>query len=156
LPSTSTIRPRSGIDRFLVGTPPILSLVALEAGLDQFADVELAALRRKSGGARRPLHRAGGAGTGPAAARPGFAAPRLRNAAARSRSGIRRGYPIMQALIARGVDRRFPRAGHPALRFAPLYVSFGDIWNAVSQLSAVMAGGWEWPEAGIPPRARTR
>jgi kynureninase len=34
-------RPKPGIARFLVGTPPILSLTALEAGLDLFADVEL-------------------------------------------------------------------------------------------------------------------
>jgi len=40
--------PASGIDRFLAGTPPILGLAALEAGLDTFADVTMERLWSKS------------------------------------------------------------------------------------------------------------
>ncbi len=52
-------------------------------------------------------------------------------------------YPVMQALIARGVigDFRAP----DLLRFGltPLYLRHVDIWDAVEQLHAVLAGG-EW------------
>ena len=57
------------------------------------------------------------------------------------------GYPIVQALIARGVigDFRAP----DLLRFglAPLYVRFVDLWDAVDALGQVMAGrAWDLPE----------
>jgi kynureninase len=40
--------PAPGITRFLAGTPPILSLAALEVGVEMFLEVEPAALRTKS------------------------------------------------------------------------------------------------------------
>ena len=57
------------------------------------------------------------------------------------------GYPIVQALIARGVigDFRSP----DLLRFglAPLYVRFVDVWDAVEALYRVMAErAWDRPE----------
>ena len=139
-------RPRAGIARFLVGTPPILSLTALEAGLDLFAEVDLAALRRKSsalgdlfiGVAEQELSGCG------------FTLASPREAAARgSQVSLRHpeGYPIMQALIARGVIGDFRAPDILRFGFAPLYVSFADVWNAVAQLGAVMAGTeWQRPE----------
>ena len=57
------------------------------------------------------------------------------------------GYPIMQALIARGVIGDFRAPDILRFGFAPLYVSFTDIWNAVAQLVAVMEGQeWRKPE----------
>ena len=41
--------PAPGIDRWLCGTPPILSLTALDAALDAFSGVEMAAVRAKAG-----------------------------------------------------------------------------------------------------------
>ena len=53
----------------------------------------------------------------------------------------------MQALIARGVIGDFRAPDILRFGFAPLYVSFTDIWNAVAQLVAVMAGQeWQKPE----------
>lgn len=40
--------PAEGVNQFLTGTPPILSLAALDAALDVFADVDLGLLRQKS------------------------------------------------------------------------------------------------------------
>ena len=139
-------RPRPGIARFLVGTPPMLSLTALEAGLDLFADVELAALRRKSGALGDlfiALVEQELAGSGLALASPRRAAERGSQVSYRHPEG----YPIMQALIARGVIGDFRAPDILRFGFAPLYVSFTDIWNAVAQLGAVMAGQeWQKPE----------
>src|SRR5690606_3284211 len=41
-------RPAEGMARFLAGTPPILSLLALEPALDIILDAGLPAIRRKS------------------------------------------------------------------------------------------------------------
>ena len=139
-------RPRPGIDRFLVGTPPILSLTALEAGIDLFADLDLAALRRKSmalGDLFIALVEQELAGSGLAVASPRRAQERGSQVSFRHPEG----YPIVQALIARGVIGDFRAPNILRLGFAPLYVSFTDIWNAVAQLGAVMAGmEWQRPE----------
>jgi kynureninase len=139
-------RPKPGIARFLVGTPPILSLTALEAGLDLFADVALDALRRKSGALGDlfiALVAQELAGSGLTLASPRAAAERGSQVSYRHPEG----YPIMQALIARGVIGDFRAPDILRFGFAPLYVSFADIWNAVAQLKAVMAGReWEKPE----------
>jgi len=137
-------RPRPGIARFLVGTPPILSLTALEAGLDLFASVELGALRQKSGALGDlfiALVEQELAGLTLASPRP--AAERGSQVSYRHPEG----YPIMQALIARGVIGDFRAPDILRFGFAPLYVSFTDIWNAVAQLKAVMAAQeWQKPE----------
>jgi kynureninase len=139
-------RPRPGIDRFLVGTPPILSLTALEVGLDLFADVELAALRGKSGALGDlfiALVEQELAGSGLTLASPRDAAARGSQVSFRHPEG----YPIVQALIARGVIGDFRAPDILRFGFAPLYVSFVDVWNAVAQLKAVMAGQeWQRPE----------
>jgi kynureninase len=61
-------------------------------------------------------------------------------------------YAIVQALIARGVIGDF-RAGdgdrHPDILrfgFTPLYIGFGDVWNAVEHLRQVLQTG-EWQDA---------
>ncbi|HKP23329.1 MAG TPA: kynureninase [Dongiaceae bacterium] len=139
-------RPKPGIARFLVGTPPILSLTALEAGLDLFADVELEALRRKSGALGDlfiALVAQELAGSGLGLASPRLASERGSQVSYRHPEG----YPIMQALIARGVIGDFRAPDILRFGFAPLYVSFADIWNAVAHLKAVMAAQeWQKPE----------
>jgi kynureninase len=139
-------RPKPGLARFLVGTPPILSLTALEAGLDLFADVELEALRRKSGALGDlfiALVAQELAGSGLSLASPSQAAERGSQVSYRHPEG----YPIMQALIARGVIGDFRAPDILRFGFAPLYVSFTDIWNAVAHLKAVMAAQeWQKPE----------
>lgn len=41
-------RPAAGVDRFLAGTPPVLSLAAVQPGLDLVADAGIPAIRAKS------------------------------------------------------------------------------------------------------------
>ena len=133
----STYRPASGIARAVVGTPPILSLAALEMGIDIALEAPMAAVRAKS-------LRLAELFMSLMEREPGF---RLLTPRAESSRGSQvafahpDGYAIMQALIDRGVigDFRAP----DVLRFglAPLYVRFVDVWDAVAVLRDVMASG---------------
>jgi kynureninase len=133
-------RPAPGIRRFLCGTPPVLSLAALDAGLDLFAGVDLAQVRRKSMALgdlflRLVEERCGGHGLTPAC--PADARRRGSQVALAHPQG----YAIVQALIARGVigDFRVP----DVLRFglAPLFLRHVDVWDAVEHLRQVLVTG---------------
>ena len=130
---------------FLSGTPPIISLKALESGVDLLLQVDPRALRQKSMALTDMFIRLIDercAGFGLTIASPRHAEARGAQVALRHAEG----YPIMQALIARGVigDFRAP----DLLRFgcAPLYVRFVDVWDAIDALCAVMSEGiWDQP-----------
>jgi kynureninase len=139
-------RPAAGIARFLAGTPPILSMAALEAGVDMFLEVDSDALRRKSVALTDLFiglidqHCADW----------DFTLVTPRDAGARgSQVSLRHpdGYAIMQALIARGVIGDFRAPDLLRFGFAPLYVRFVDVWDAVQTLVAIMAErAWDRPE----------
>ncbi len=155
---TPGYRPAAGISRYLCGTPPVLSLAALECGVDTVLAAQslggMAALRAKSLALTRLF-----------AAQVQAHCPQLTwvSPADDSQRGSQAcfghatmGYPVMQALIARGVIGDF-RAGdpsHPAsatdvLRFGftPLYLRFVDAFDAAEHLRDVLAGGeWQRPE----------
>jgi kynureninase len=139
-------RPRDGIDRFLVGTPPILSLAALEAGLDEFAGVDMQQVRDKSialGDLFIALVERELAGHGLTLASPRDGRQRGSQVSFRHPDG----YPIMQALIARGVVGDFRAPDILRFGFTPLYLGYADVWEAVQRLKAVMAeGAWKAPE----------
>jgi kynureninase len=130
----SQYRPATGIARAVVGTPPILSLAALEVGVDLTLHASMAAVREKS-------VRLADLFIALMDGEPGF---RLLTPKAQAGRGSQvsyahpDGYAIMQALIERGVigDFRAP----DVLRFglAPLYVRFVDVWDAVAALREVM------------------
>ena len=136
----SSYRPATGIARAVVGTPPILSLAALDVGVDVSLQASISAIREKSlrlvdlfitlmeqqcgDDSFRLLTPSEPSARG---SQVSFAHPY--------------GYAIMQALIERGVigDFRAP----DVLRFglAPLYVRFADVWDAVAVLREVMRSG---------------
>jgi len=163
---SSAYRPAAGIRRFVCGTPPVLSMTALDCGLDVFGEAQrsyggLAALREKSLALgdefiARVERRCAGHGLE-------LASPRER-ALRGSQVSVARaegGYAIMQALIARGVIGDF-RAGDPTaprptpdlLRFGftPLYTRHVDVYDAVEHLAAVLETG-EWREARFNTRS---
>jgi kynureninase len=138
-------QPAPGIARFLAGTPPILSLKALEAGVDMLLEVDQRELRQKSitlTEAFIGLVNERCAGFGFTIASPRAAEERGAQVALRHPEG----YPIVQALIARGVIGDFRAPDLLRFGFAPLYVRFVDVWDAVDALHAVMREGtWDQP-----------
>ena len=153
---TPDYQPAKGITRYQCGTQPIISLAALDCGLDATLAAEplggMAALRKKSLALTDlfiQLVEARCAGHGLGLATPGDT-PRRGSQVCLSRS--EGAYAIVQALIARGVvgDFRAGDGGHQPdiLRFGftPLYLGFEDVWNAVEHLRQVLESG-EWQRA---------
>jgi len=57
------------------------------------------------------------------------------------------GYAIVQALIAAGVIGDFRAPDLLRFGFAPAYLRFVDVWDAVAALKGIMeAGSWDRPE----------
>ena len=156
---TPDYRPAAGISRYLCGTQPILSLTALDCGLDTVLAAGplggMLALRKKSLALTDLFiilveERCAGQGLG-------LATPR-NHAQRGSQVCLTRtvgAYAIVQALIKRGVIGDF-RAGDgdvgkqlDILRFGltPLYIGFEDVWNAVEHLKQVLeTAEWQQPE----------
>ncbi|MDX6748848.1 kynureninase [Geminicoccaceae bacterium 1502E] len=129
--------PAPGIDRFLAGTPPILSLAALAKGVALMAEADMAALRRKSlamGELLIALFEERLAGHGFELASPREAERR----GSQVSLAHEHGYPVMQALIARSVIGDFRAPDLLRFGFAPLYNRHMDVWRAVETLEAVM------------------
>ena len=154
---TPDYRPAAGISRYLCGTQPILSMVALECGLDTVLAAEalggMSALRKKSLALTDlfiQLVEERCAGEGLGLATPREHVKRGSQVCLTRQEGA---YAIVQALIARGVIGDF-RAGDGGkhldiLRFGftPLYIGFEDVWNAVEHLRQVLeTAQWQRPE----------
>jgi kynureninase len=153
----SDYRPAAGITRFACGTPPVISLAALDCGVDTLLAADAAggmtAMRRKSLALSDlfiELLEARGAGHGLTVVTP--------------REHERRGSQVsvafapdgacavMQALIARGVVGDFRAPDILRFGFAPLYTRFVDAWDAVDRLVSVLDSG-EWRDAAFQVRA---
>jgi len=143
-------RPAQGIARGVVGTPPVLSLAALEVGVDLMLQASMQELRAKSlrlADLFLQLVAQECSGQGFAPLTPVEASRRGSQVSFAHPDG----YAIMQALIERGVigDFRAPNV----LRFglAPLYVRYADMWDTVAVLREVMRNG-TWRDAGSHTR----
>ena len=138
--------PAAGISRYLSGTPSVLGLTALESSVEQILEAPMASIRRKSvalGDAFISLVDEHCAGLGLELISPRDGAARGSHLSYRHAAS----YPVMQALIARGVigDCRPP----DLLRFgfAPLYLRYVDAWDAVIQLAQVLkTNAWDTRE----------
>lgn len=138
--------PAPGIQRTVCSTPAILSMVALECGVDLMLRAEMGRLRAKSQALTALFIRLLEARCGAH----GFAVATPRDPERRgSQVSVRHpeGYAIMQALIARGVVGDFRAPDFMRFGFAPLYLRYVDVWDAVEILREVMESkAWERPE----------
>ncbi|MBC7601497.1 MAG: kynureninase, partial [Ramlibacter sp.] len=155
---TPGYRPAAGISRYLCGTQPVISMAALECGLDSMLAAQpmggMQALRAKSLALcdlfiELVEERCGGQGL--ELVTPRDHGKRGSQVCLTHSTGA---YAMVQALIARGVigDYRAADAAsgvrQDILRFGftPLYIGFEDTWNAVEHLKQVLDTR-EWQRA---------
>jgi len=139
-------RPATGVARLRVGTPPILSLAALECGVASVAAAGVERLRAKSvaltelfiGLIERDCREYGLEVVSPRD-------PARRGSQVSLRHGD--GYAIVQALIDAGVVGDFRAPDLLRFGFAPAYLRFVDVWDAVATLKRIMDDrSWDRPE----------
>ena len=148
--------PAHGIQRFACGTPPVLSMSALECGLDVFHAAEayggMEALRGKSIALTNlfiELVEEHCTGQSLTLFTPREVAQRGSQVSFSRSTG---GYAIMQALIARGVIGDFRAPDILRFGFTPLYTRYVDVWDAMVHLTQVLQTS-EWREARFNQRA---
>jgi kynureninase len=137
-------RPAAGILKFLTGTPSILAMAALEAGIDTFDGMAMSDIEAKS----RKLSQLF---VDEVEARCGsevrLASPR--DPARRGSHVVfahREGYAVMQALIACGVIGDFRAPELMRFGFCPLYNRFSEVVRAAEALSEILATrAWDQP-----------
>ncbi|WP_375485114.1 kynureninase [uncultured Jatrophihabitans sp.] len=144
-----TYSPAPGVERARIGTPPVLSMRALDASLDVFDGVALTELRAKSLRLSGLVidyvdeHLSGVEVVTPRDPSRRGSQVSLRVASA---------YEVTQALIARGVVGDFRAPDLVRLGFTPLYLSFVQVWDAMETVSSVLATG-EWRDPRFAVRA---
>ncbi len=135
-----------GMNKLLTGTPPILSLTALDAALDAFNSIDMNAVRVKVEAltglfvslADERLMRYSFTLASPRTASERGAVVSLAHA---------QGYAIMQALIARGLIGDFRAPDIVRFGFSPLTTRFVDAYDAIHIIDEVMtARAWDTPE----------
>jgi kynureninase len=144
-------RPVDGITRFLTGTPSILALAALDAGLDTFDGVAMRDVEAKARALSQLFigeveSRCGGEVR---LASPGDPAIRASHVS----FAHPQGYAIMQALIARGVIGDFRAPDLMRFGFGPLYTRFEDAWRGAETLGQILASR-EWDQPRFCERAK--
>jgi kynureninase len=138
--------PATDAARLLCGTPPVLSMAALECGIDTFAGIDMQQVREKSLALSALFLQY----MEPLCAQYQFSlfsplASELRGS--HLSYAHKHGYAIMQALIARGVIGDFREPDLLRFGFTPLYTRFADVWDAVEMLNVIMASrAYEAPE----------
>jgi kynureninase len=144
-------RAAQGMLKFLTGTPPILALAALDAGLETFDGIAMRDLAIKSRSLSQLFIDEVEARCGDEVR---LASPR---------DSTQRGshvvfahpeaYAVMQALIARGVIGDFRAPDLMRFGFAPLYNSHAEIVRAAEILGGILATR-EWDQPRFKERAK--
>jgi kynureninase len=145
-------RPGEGIARYRCGTPAVIAMSALECGVDTVLAADMAQIRGKSIALTElfiELVEARCAGHGLTLASPRAAAQRGSQV---SFSHPDAGYPMMQALIARGVIGDFRAPDILRFGFTPLYTRYTDVWDAVEHLVQMLQSG-EWRDPRFHQRS---
>ncbi|RZM31766.1 MAG: aminotransferase class V-fold PLP-dependent enzyme, partial [Sphingomonas sp.] len=134
-------RPAPGMARWRTGTPGILSMTALDAALDLWDGIDMAALAAKSAALFTILADAGAA-LGLDCVTPVDPAQRGSHISFRHPHA----YAVTQALIARGVIGDFRDPDILRLGLTPLYLSHEDVWRAGDILREIIeTRDWDRP-----------
>jgi kynureninase len=138
-------RPAADIRGQITGTPPILGLAALEAGVDLQLQADPALVEAK-GLALADLFIAEVEGR---AADPALKLTGPRESA---RRGLHvsfahpEGYALVQAMMARGIVGDFRAPDIARFGFSPLFLSYEQVWDAAHALADILGSrGWDRP-----------
>ena len=138
--------PAPGVERLLCGTPPILSLLALEEAIDLMLEADMAAVATKAEALSDLLI----AQMAPVCEAHGFTLitpRRFGERGAHVAFAHPQAHEICQALIAEGVVGDFRAPDALRLGPAPLYTSFADVWRAARIVETVMVRRlWDRPD----------
>ena len=139
--------PATGISRFLAGTPPILSLTALESGIDAFEGVTIERLWTKSLALFDVFY-----------ALAEQNCPELECITPRgpdqrgSHISFRHpnAFELCQALIADQVIGDFRAPDVIRFGLTPLYLGFQEVWHAVDRMARILdRGEWRAPRFAV-------
>ena len=144
-------QPAPGILKFLTGTPSIIALAGLDAGLDTFDGVAMADVEAKSRALSQLFIEEVEARCGREVR---LASPRD---ASQRGSHVTfahpHGYAVVQALIARGIIGDFRAPDLMRFGFAALYNSFAEILGAAATLAEIVHSR-EWDQPRFHERSR--
>ena len=144
-------RASDGIVRFLTGTPSILAMAALEAGLDTFEGIAMADIATKSKALSALFIEEVQARCGDEVR---LASPR--DADKRGSHVVfahREGYAVMQALIANGVVGDFRAPDLMRFGFTPLYNRFSEVIRAAAIMADILKSR-EWDQPRFKERSK--
>jgi kynureninase len=145
--------PVESIERFLVGSPPILGIAMVEEGVKLLAEAGIDRLRAKGSALTSLLISLADSWLSPL----GFSVASPRDDSKRGAHVSLRhddAYRISQALIAHQVVPDFRRPDLVRLGCSPLTTSFGDIYEAMRRLRDIVSSGRHL-EIEVPTRRVT-
>jgi kynureninase len=145
-------QPAPGIDRFACGTPPMLSLLALEQGVDLMLEADQALIAAKAEALSElfieaVLSRCSDLGLS-------LVSPRaFADRGSHVSFAFHDAYAVCRALIDRGVIGDFRAPEVVRFGFTPLYTRFVDVWAAAEILADVLASrAWDRPDYRLKAR----
>jgi kynureninase len=144
-------RPATGILKFLTGTPSILAMAALDAGIATFEGISMPDVAAKS---RKLSHLFVEQVEALCGSEVRLASPR--DPASRGSHVVfahPEGYAVMQALIARNVIGDFRAPDLMRFGFTPLYTRYADVLRAAEILADVLKSR-EWDQPRFKARAK--
>lgn len=144
--------PAPGMARFLAGTPPMLSMLALESGVESFDGLAMDDVWAKSVAlfnlfATLIEERCGGHGL--ECITPATAELRGSHISYRHPQA----FELCQALIAADVIGDFRAPDVVRFGLTPLYLGFEDVWQAVDRFAAILESG-SWRDSRFAVRGR--
>ena len=138
-------QPAPGVSRFAAGTPPVLSMTALDAALDIFDGVDMRAVEQK---AKKlgDLFLESALTLGLSTVSPGVDERRGGHVSLE----FDQGYAVVKALIDRGVIGDFRAPNLMRFGFSPLFLSYNDVVSASDTFAEIMNNEkWRAPEYAI-------